>query len=103
MKKIANLMPVNNQKSFYGKAATYRDDDGTLYLKSYETFVCSITPDGKFHRLWSGYSVTTMKHINSFISWNDIHGGGAAWWRKLPVEECKYNRNFYGWMFAYIA
>ena len=98
------LYPVDSRKSFYGKAALYRDDDGTVYLKSYETFVCSMTPDGKFHRLWGGYSATTMRHVNSFLAYCGLTGGGAAWWRKQETEECKYNRNFnYGWMLVYIA
>lgn len=32
--------------------------------------------NGRFERLWSGYSQTTMNHINSFIDTYGIDGGG---------------------------
>ena len=34
-------------------------------LKSYYTHVCAII-QGKFYKLWEGYSATTMKHINIY-------------------------------------
>ena len=54
-----------------------------------ETFdlVCRITAAGRFVRMWDGYSATTMRHVNSFLSLYDVAGGGKAWWNALPVEE----------------
>lgn len=39
--------------------------NGTAFLISYKTIVCSID-DGSFEKHWTGYSATTMKHINIF-------------------------------------
>lgn len=36
--------------------------------------------------MWGGYSATTMRHVNSFLSFYDINGGGKAWWDMQPVE-----------------
>ena len=78
------LKPTNNRKSFYGKAVVIEQDNGDIELRSYNTIVCRIH-NGKFERLWSGYSVTTMNHVNSFIDTFGISGGGKAWWTALEV------------------
>ena len=87
-------LPVLNDKakSFYGKAKVIECDNGDIELQSYNTIVCRIK-NGKFERLWDGYSATTMRHINSFIDLYGINGGGKSWWTKL---ECvKQNNNDY--------
>lgn len=33
-----------------------------------------------------GYSATTMRHVNSFLSFYDMNGGGKSWWNMQPVE-----------------
>lgn len=78
--KIYELCPVDNRKSLYGKAKVIEKDNGEKVLLSYNTEVCKITSGGEFVRLWSGYSVTTMRHINAFLSLFGIVGGGRAWW-----------------------
>lgn len=35
--------------------------------------------------LWTVDSVTTMRHINSFLRFVGIPGGGKAWWDKQEV------------------
>lgn len=84
-------LPVmqGREKSFYGKAKVIEEDNGEKVLQSYNTRVCKITSGGKFVKMWSGYSVTTMRHINSFLSFCGIDGGGKSWWDALPVEEPK--------------
>ena len=82
--KAYELKPTNNRKSFYGKATIIEREDGTIELKSYNTIVARIR-NGNFERLWDGYSVTTMNHINSFIDTFGIRGGGKAWWQSLQV------------------
>ena len=79
-----NLNPIDGKKSFYGKAVVIEDDNGVIKLRSYNTIVARII-NGKLERLWSGYSATTMRHINSFISFYGIEGGGKKWWTSLPV------------------
>lgn len=80
------LTPVDGRKSFYGKAVVFEKDNGEKVLQSYNTEVCKIT-SGEFVRLWSGYSATTMRHVNSFLQRFGIPGGGKAWWDALPVGE----------------
>lgn len=82
--KVFELKPINNRKSFYGKAVAIEQDNGTIELKSYNTIVARIVK-GKFERLWSGYSQTTMSHINAFINAYGISGGGKSWWDSLEV------------------
>lgn len=82
--KVFELKPINNRKSFYGKAEAIEKDNGDIELRSYNTIVARIK-NGKFERLWSGYSATTMNHINAFISLYGIVGGGKAWWESLEV------------------
>lgn len=84
--KQYELQPTNNRKSFYGKAKVIEQDNGTIELQSYNTTVARIR-NGNFERLWSGYSATTMNHINSFLDAYGISGGGKAWWDSLEVME----------------
>ena len=79
------LPPMNDRaKSFYNKAVVTEKDNGDIELTSYKTIVCRIR-NGKFERLWDGYSSTTMRHINAFLDFYGIKGGGKAWWDKLEV------------------
>lgn len=82
--KVFELRPTNGRKSFYGKAVVTEKDNGDIELRSYNTTVARIR-NGRFERLWSGYSATTMNHINSFIDTFGIDGGGKAWWMALEV------------------
>ena len=82
--KRFELTPINNRKSFYGKAEAIEQNNGDIELRSYNTIVARIR-NGKFERLWSGYSMTTMNHINAFLSAFGISGGGKAWWDSLEV------------------
>ena len=68
MVKVVNVYevcPVENQKSFYGKAKVFELENGMRVLKSYDTFVL-IRDGDKFMRLWNGWGLTTGKHIYSF-------------------------------------
>lgn len=86
MKNTYELKPNNNRKSFYGKAHVIERTNGDIELKSYNTIVARIH-NGKFERLWSGYSDTTMRHVNAFVDAFGINGGGKAWWIALEVVE----------------
>lgn len=86
MKKYA-LIPqsCDRAESFYNKATIIEYDNGEIILQSYSTEVCKITKNGDFVRMWSGYSQTTMRHINSFLQMFGIDGGGKKWWTSLEV------------------
>ena len=80
------LIPADGRKSFYGKAVVIVEDNGENVLQSYNTEVCKVTNNGEFVRLWGGYSATTMRHINSFLQFVGIAGGGKSWWDAQTVE-----------------
>ena len=84
--KIYDLIPTDGRKSFYGKARVIEKDNGEKVLQSYNTEVCKVTSGGQFVRLWSEYSATTMRHVNSFLDLVGIAGGGKAWWDAQTVE-----------------
>ncbi len=64
---VTDLIPNNGRKSFYGKAKVINLVNGTKILKSYDTYVACILPDGKY--LSNGmYSNTTASHQRSFAS-----------------------------------
>lgn len=89
MKKIFDL-PVcgsDRAKSFYGKAKVIETENGEKVLQSYNTEVCKISCNGEFVRMWEGYSTTTMRHVNSFLSFFGISGGGKAWWETQSVRK----------------
>ena len=81
------LEPIDNRKSFYHKCRVLEREDGSKVLQSYNTYVCKIDPDGTFHKTWAYYSPTTMRHINAFLNFYGIEGGGKKWWDNLPCEE----------------
>ena len=84
--RVFDLPCFDNRKSFYGKAKVIEKDNGEKVLQSYNTEVCKIGSNGEFVRLWGGYSVTTMRHVNSFLSFFGISGGGKSWWNNQAVE-----------------
>lgn len=76
----------DRRKSFYGKAKVIEKDNGEKVLQSYDTEVCKITSSGEFVRMWDGYSSTTMRHVNSFLQFFGIVGGGKSWWNAQTVN-----------------
>lgn len=83
MKKFE--LAATTQKSYYGKAIVTEIKPGLYQLTSYETIVCEIN-NGEFIRYWSGYSATTMKHVNDFLRLYGIPGGGKKWWMSQEVK-----------------
>ena len=64
------LTPVDNRKSFYGKAYVIVSNDGTETLYSYDTEICKKAIDGAITRIWPGWSATTGRHIKAFCGMN---------------------------------
>lgn len=85
--KIYDLPCLDRRKSFYGKARIKETENGEKVLQSYNTEVCKINANGQFVRMWGGYSATTMRHVNSFLSFFGIPGGGKAWWDAQEVQQ----------------
>ena len=74
------IIPVGNQKSFYGKAITLLLANDMQVLKSYDTLIL-IRDGDRFMRLWDGWSATTGKHIYAFC------GMRKKEFEKLPYME----------------
>jgi len=79
------LSPRNGRKSFYGKAQVLEAEDGTKYLKSYETIMASVTPAGEVRRHCRDCSRTTNCHVKSFLE--TFSGMSPADFRSLPVVD----------------
>ena len=91
MCKMFELTPIDGRKSFYGKAHAvfYLNErrECVWECHSYGTLVCSYNSDKReFTRLWSGYSVTTMRHVNAFLKYIGMSYGGKNWWDTIPVN-----------------
>lgn len=83
--KSFELPCLDHRKSFYNKATVFEFENGLKILVSYSTPVAAIDENGVFLRLWDGESMTTTRHINSFLRFYGLTGGGVAWWRNQPV------------------
>lgn len=75
-----------DRKSFYKKCHAVDMDGGSSYLVSYDTIVCSITPDGRFCRHWDGYSRTTSRHVDAFRLRAGLSRMSKKDWESLTVE-----------------
>lgn len=78
------VLKATTQKSYYGKAHYY-EYCGTSFLRSYDTTVCRII-DGKFERLWNGYSKTTLAHVNDFRKLYNLPALNKKEWLAIPCE-----------------
>ena len=58
----------DSRDSFYKKAKVLTDNNGTLYLQSYDTIVAKIENGKAIVNGW--YSQTTARHINEFLQQN---------------------------------
>lgn len=84
--KVYELPCLDTHKSFNGKAIVI-EENGIKKLKSYDTIVCKINTKGKFIRTWGGYSVTTMRHINSFTEFFNKDKINKKAWEDLKVKK----------------
>lgn len=95
----------DRRKSFYGKCFAKEHIERTfengacvavnlanVTLYSYNTPICTLYFCGNGNnylvRLWEGYSVTTMRHIDSFLKQYGFYKyGGKAWWDSIRTNE----------------
>ena len=78
-------LKATSQKSFYKKAYVLEDENGNLFLQSYDTIVCGII-NGTFKKFWDGYSKTTLAHINDFRNAHNLETLYKKDWESLSVE-----------------
>lgn len=66
VESVTELQPSHSgQKSFYGKAHVFNLDNGTKVLQSYDTYVATVLPNGRYVQN-DRYSATTGKHEQEF-------------------------------------
>ena len=56
-----------SRKSFYRKAFVLDDLNGTRYLKSFDTIICSADADEYVRKYAEVESATTSRHLKSFL------------------------------------
>lgn len=71
-------------EEFNTRAVIIPTETGAI-LKSYYTEVAEIR-NGEFIRLWDGYSVTTMKHIDAFRKYYGLKTIGKREWIEMEVK-----------------
>ena len=85
------LKPIHDwQKSFWKRAhVDRRPAIGCVVLLSYDTPVCFVDAAGSFHRIWDGWSRTTMRHVVEFVRQLGRGVGPLTKreWEALPVED----------------
>ena len=65
--EVLNTASFQHEKSFYGKAHVLHETNGDTILRSYDTNVCTIKPDGTI-KMTALYSRTTQRHIEAFLT-----------------------------------
>lgn len=99
-----SLQPKGRQKSFYGKAIVVVTNDkyeNTHRLYSYDTQVACLDLSNKTLKIFGWYSITTSKHIRSFLNmiygeessevWSVIHCAIKMWKCKSFKAFCDMN------------
>lgn len=69
-------------------AYVYKDSNGYIVLRSYNTFVAFITPNGEFVdilRLVYGYTATSVQHIKKF--YYDYAGKCTNYYAYYPIKK----------------
>ena len=79
------LTPTSSRKSFYGRAFVLEGMDGTHWLQSYDTIMCSVDRDGRVRRHSDYRSNTTDCHVKAFLE-TFAPDMEPSEFRKLEVE-----------------
>ena len=96
------VIPHNGRKSFYGKAIV-TEVNGNKTLTSYTTDVARIDKEGNFFKLWNGYSVTTMNHVNAFRTMNGLNALTKKEWESMETKETEKPHSDMPWQQSYKA
>lgn len=85
-KEITTDKKAFTLNGFGGRALIIPADNGWFILRSYYTDVCRINIDGTFEKLWDGFSVTTLKHVNIFRAFMALNTLSKRDWIELEVK-----------------
>lgn len=77
------ILPGSNKKASFRKT-----EKGEIILTSYYTDVAKIYRK-RFYKLWEGYSVTTLNHIDEFLRINGYEGPGLSKYDWIMLETGK--------------
>ena len=81
---ICLLWVMNGQRVFTERQKSLkRTTAKKFYSPTILLFAASRRRGGSFV---CGAVITTMRHVNSFLSFYDMNGGGKSWWDMQPVE-----------------
>lgn len=76
-------VPGCNERALY-----IVNSDNTVELLSYYTTVLLIDiNDHKYYKLWSGYSVTTLKHVNALLNMYGFNTVSKKEWENLRIDK----------------
>ena len=78
--KTYGLLNEKGENFSSGAPRVIIDDKGTEHLLSYNTEIMTRHKNGKFYRVWQGWSNTTGRHIKAFSGLN------KAGFYSLPCE-----------------
>lgn len=73
-------------KGSYDRAAIIYHTNNSVLLRSYYTDIAVIYK-GKFYKIWKGFTVTTLKHINLFRQEYSFSTLTKRDWIELPIHE----------------
>ena len=83
--EVRNRGKYDGEIYLSGFRATIRKEPYGIVLRSYQTDVAVVGFDGKFRKIWDGYSTTTLKHVNMFrekFKFRKLH---KREWVELPL------------------
>ena len=88
--KVSLLIPVSydGAMSFYGKAIIIEDEE-TVKLQSYDTIVCVYDKTYNSVKIKGWYSMTTGRHIRSFLEFLGVRVEGL-----LVGSKCRSFKQF---------
>ena len=96
--EVLDTASFQREKSFYGKAHVLHETNGDTILRSYDTNVCTIKPDGTI-KMTALYSRTTQRHIEAFLTlykdkwihkYPNLQLGKRNLIKELNLDDCYY-------------
>lgn len=88
--RISKLSTRRNKTGKFSGQAYVVNHGGANHLISYTTEVARVDADGSFHRTWSGWSVSTARHVRLFVAEYCpamVGKTGKAAWEAMKVEK----------------
>lgn len=79
-----NVLPGANMRALF----KFKYSGRYVILKSYYTNVLAIDlQERKLYKMWDGYSVTTLKHVNLLCKMFDMEQFSKKEWEQIKVDK----------------